>query len=170
RPVEDLLPLDLGVVDERAVAGRRDTQVHQVAQLVAGVAEPKGDRPPARGALGGRGAGDDLPRRVLQPRPEDRGQPTVPGDGTHHGPVSATGQQPQGPVEVGLARAVGAGDDIEAVQPQGQVPDRAVSLDRDRADHLVAAALRARTSPTVPAATWSSSARDSSTRWSYITT
>src|SRR5690606_15264840 len=106
-----------------------------IAEVVAGIAQPESDRPAADGALGRGTAGDHLLGRLLRPGPQDRGQPAVPGDGGHDRAVGAARQPPEGAVEVGLARAIGAGDYVEATELEGQVTDRAVALNCDGADH-----------------------------------
>jgi hypothetical protein len=61
--------------------------------------------------------------------PEDQGQAALIGEGTGESTCLCGGQQGHGPVEVGLAAAIGSDQDIDPAQPQPDVPDGAIAGD-----------------------------------------
>ena len=89
----------------------RQPKVDQIAEIVCGEAEFECDGTDAGGALD-----PSCPPRtteLLGARPQHRIQSALAGERADHFAAPAVGQQSQGPVQRGLAGAVGAGDDGE---------------------------------------------------------
>ena len=132
---EDDLPLHLWVKTETGLDGYRQAQVDQIAKpVVAGVAQSQTDRTVPAGALY-RIPALSSPAQRLGAGPQRRRQPALPRQRRDHAAGPAVGEQPERPVEAGLAGAVGAGHDVEPVQSDDDVAQGAVPRDGDGRDH-----------------------------------
>ncbi|PQM44340.1 hypothetical protein C1Y40_05499 [Mycobacterium talmoniae] len=123
RTGEHRLAFDLRIAHERRLdAGSRhagtlrETQIHQIAEIVGGETQFQRHRSGARGALAGSGAPGTA--QLLGSGPQHRLQAAFAGQRADHLAGAAVGQQPQRPVQRGFAGAVGAGDDGQPPQRQ----------------------------------------------------
>lgn len=126
RPGPGALAFDLGVQAEERVRDRlRVAEVHRVAELVPGEPEPQAHRFGADRRLDRVPALAHRPPRLLRAGPQGGGQPALPGQRRDGAAARGVGQQPQGPVQAGLARAVGA-------RHHGEPAEGTMSLRRER--------------------------------------
>ena len=144
RAVPDGFALDLRVLAEhRARHRRRQAVVDGVAEVVASEAQPQAHGFAPRAALHRMVATLDGARELLRPGPKRRLQPAFAGqslDGVAEGGLR---EQAQGAMQIRLAAAVGAGDDVQPPQRHHQVAQRAVAGDRQRPQHASAPSARA---------------------------
>jgi hypothetical protein len=85
--------------------------------------------------LNGHFAVAHTPADGFRPGPESRLQSTLTGQRIDHPALSGFRQQAQGSVEIGLAAAVGAGDQVQAAERDHQFVDRTVIGHRESIEH-----------------------------------
>lgn len=124
--VPDTLALDDGVVIElgRAVGGvRGKADIDGVAELLGGETEAEADWIARWGALARRAG------------PEGGIKAAFGGEGGDDAALGGAGEEAEGAIEVRLAAAIGAGDDVEAAQGEGQAAEGTVVGDGQGVDH-----------------------------------
>ena len=134
--VPDRFPLDLRILPEHGPRHRRrQAEVDGVAEVVADEAEAQVDAVLARPALHRVVALLDEPRELLRTGPQHGFHTTFRGDGFDRRPEGGLREQPQATVEVRFAAAVGAGDDVERLERQNEIPKRTVVRDGQGVQH-----------------------------------
>ncbi len=134
-PGPDALALDLRVEGEGRVRGCRQAQGDGVAEVLAGEAQAQAHHLAARAALDRHLAALHAPADLFRPGPDGRLQAAVAGQRVDHPAARRLGQQAQGAVQVGLAAAVGAGDQVQPAERDHQVVDGAVVADGEGMQH-----------------------------------
>ncbi|MNP06866.1 hypothetical protein D3C76_988670 [compost metagenome] len=123
----DAFALDFRVQAEGAAhRRRRQAEGDGVAEVLSSEAEAQAHHIAARAALDFHFARTHAARMAFRPGPEGRLQPAFPRQRIHHAAVGGFREQAQGAVKVGLAAAVGAGDQVQPTQRQHQRIDRAI--------------------------------------------
>ncbi|CRQ64399.1 hypothetical protein PAERUG_E16_London_17_VIM_2_04_14_01531 [Pseudomonas aeruginosa] len=131
----DAFALDHRVETELALAWLRQAEVDAITEILPGEAQAQVHRLPAHAAFDRLGATAHGPADVLRSRPQGRWQAALARQRRDHFAARAVRQQAQGPVDVGLAGAVGAGDQVQAPQRHHQVAQGAVVGHRQGGQH-----------------------------------
>lgn len=131
----DAFALDHRVETELALAWLRQAEVDAITEILPGEAQAQVHRLPAHAAFDRLGATAHGPADVLRSRPQGRWQAALARQRRDHFAARTVRQQAQGPVDVGLAGAVGAGDQVQAPQRHHQVAQGAVVGHRQGGQH-----------------------------------
>ncbi|MNJ49388.1 hypothetical protein D3C77_446140 [compost metagenome] len=131
-------------------AGCRQAKAYGITEILAGKAQAQTFGLLARTTLDGHFAAAHASADTLGACPEGRFQSAFAGQRIDDAALGGFSEQAQGFVQVGLAAAVGAGDEVQPRQRQHQVIDRAVVGNGQCGQHLgvLAQVMVAAVSPT----------------------
>ncbi len=113
RAAPDAFALYHRVERKRRLLGRGQAEIHRIAKLIAGKAEPQIDRLAAARALHRLVARQHAARETLGTGPERRRQTAFARQRANHATARRLRQQAQGAIHAGLAASVRPGDDIQ---------------------------------------------------------
>ncbi|MNZ50481.1 hypothetical protein D3C78_682690 [compost metagenome] len=135
----DTFSFDLGVqrkVRDVIRLRHRQSQCDRVAEVFTGKAQAQTHGRLTDAAFNLNFTITHAPGEGFRPGPEGRIQTSFTGQGIDHAALGGFRQQAQRTVQVGLAAAVGAGDQIQPAQRDHQFVDRAVIGHREGREHV----------------------------------